>query len=403
MNPRELVDHIRSGPAQLVLNKPLRFRRRTRSNSCDFNEFLQALQSSETIRSVEWKSHTELGITEDEWVLLLKTLGSIRDIRSLKLSCLHNSRNFDPFQTLAEAVNNAHSLRELQIVQQSRMFPRDSSGLTALANALQEHTTLEKFTWLDWFSPRAPQDLTLDPVFRTLSACLHLRKVVIMTKKASLDATKSLLQLMPTIDLRLLLDAERWLAVADEIRRGRCNVQRLTLVMIHGDERSKASEAVQAVLRAIRVDSNLEHLALEMGYGFTNEAGVALAESLTVNTTLRMISLNGSLVYDELGAPTYEAISAMLRVNTSLVLKLPPFKNDGADATLLESRNQMVIEQRLNQVGRGKLLAPRLTTREVFIDALHELGSYDLDESPAFQVSCLYTLLRLNPSVICVS
>jgi hypothetical protein len=50
MNPRELVDHIRSGPAELVLSKPLRFRRRTRSNPCDFSEFLQALQSTETIR-----------------------------------------------------------------------------------------------------------------------------------------------------------------------------------------------------------------------------------------------------------------------------------------------------------------------------------------------------------------
>jgi hypothetical protein len=203
--------------------------------------------------------------------------------------------------------------------------------------------------------------------------------------------------------LRLLLETEQWMAVADEIRQGRCFVQRLTLVMIQEDERSEASKAIQAVLRAIRWDSNLEHLALEMGYGFTNEAGVALAEALTVNTTLRMISLNGLLVYDEVGAPTYEAISAMLRVNTSLVLKLPPFKTDGADAKPLESRNQMVIEQRLNQVGRGKLLTPRLTTREVFIDALHELGSYDVDDSPAFQVSCLYSLLRLNPSVICVS
>jgi hypothetical protein len=43
MNPRELVDHIRSGPAWLVLilGIPLRFRRRTRSNPCDFNEFLE--------------------------------------------------------------------------------------------------------------------------------------------------------------------------------------------------------------------------------------------------------------------------------------------------------------------------------------------------------------------------
>ena len=81
MNARELVDHIRSGPAKLVLDKPLpRFRRRTRSNPCDFNEFLQALQSSETIRSVDCKPHRTLNTSEDEWVLLLKTLGNIKDI-----------------------------------------------------------------------------------------------------------------------------------------------------------------------------------------------------------------------------------------------------------------------------------------------------------------------------------
>jgi hypothetical protein len=74
------VDHIRSGPAELVLKEPLRFRRRTRSNPCDFNEFLQALQSSETIRTVQCGSQQRLDITEDEWVLLVKTLGSIKGI-----------------------------------------------------------------------------------------------------------------------------------------------------------------------------------------------------------------------------------------------------------------------------------------------------------------------------------
>jgi hypothetical protein len=60
-----------------VLDKPLRFRRRTRSNPYDFNEFSQALQSSETIRNVLCKSHRRLGIAEDEWVVLVKTLERI--------------------------------------------------------------------------------------------------------------------------------------------------------------------------------------------------------------------------------------------------------------------------------------------------------------------------------------
>jgi hypothetical protein len=100
--------------------------------------------------------------------------------------------------------------------------------------------------------------------------------------------------------------------------------------------------------------------------GFTDEAGVALAEALTVNDTLRKISL-----YDifrrthpvqnrfNLGAPAYEAFSIMLRVNINLVLELPPYEPAGADERLRQSRKQMCIEQRLNEVGRGRLLASR--------------------------------------------
>jgi hypothetical protein len=95
MNARELVDHIRSGPVELVLDKPLpRFRRRTRSNPCDFNEFLDALQSSETIYTAACSSHRQLGISEDEWVLLFKTLGRIRYMQTLTLWCAVGSRDF---------------------------------------------------------------------------------------------------------------------------------------------------------------------------------------------------------------------------------------------------------------------------------------------------------------------
>jgi hypothetical protein len=108
----------------------------------------------------------------------------------------------------------------------------------------------------------------------------------------------------------------------------------------------------------IQLDCNLEHLALEMGHGFTNEAGVQGLYGQHNST-------HDHLVSSSFECPGYEAfISAMLRVNTSLFLKLPAFETDGANAELLESRNQMVIEQRLNEVGRGRLLASRQTTKE---------------------------------------
>jgi hypothetical protein len=96
------------------------------------------------------------------------------------------------------------------------------------------------------------------------------------------------------------------------------------------------------------------------------------------------------------------SFSAMLRVNTSLVLQLPTIDTAVRDERLIESHNQMLIEQRLNEVGRERLLpSSNHTTTE-------EWGRYPArfeqpccQRSPAlFKVSCLYSLLRLNPTVL---
>jgi hypothetical protein len=136
--------------------------------------------------------------------------------------------------------------------------------------------------------------------------------------------------------------------------------------------------------------------------GFTDEAGLALAEALAVNKNLRKIVLYAdTFTHTAFGVQVYEAFSAMLRVNTSVILKLPPYETAGADERLLDARKQVKIEQRLNRVGRGRLLASKQTTREEYVDALNKLNNYN-DKCPAFQVSYLYSLLRLNPSVVCM-
>jgi hypothetical protein len=400
MNPRELVDHIRCGPAELVLDEPLRFRRRTRSNPCDFNEFLQALQSSETIRDVTCGSRLELEISEDEWVLLVETLGSIRDIQKLWLDCSPGSRDFHPFQAAADAVNNAQSLREFLIGVGGETFPSDSSGLTALASALQEHTGLQDFRLIDW--SRTIEGTSLDPVLRALSACPHLQRVDIMTKCASADATKNLLHLRK--DTHLILETDHWLAVADEIRQGRCNIKHLFIHILRSSS-SEDTEVVKAIASAIRLDRNLETLVMQTNNNFTDESGVVLAEALTVNETLRKVILSVDLKHpsrqvqdpDILSVPAYEAFCAMLRVNTSIHVDLPALETTGVDERLRDSYKQMVIEQVLNYAGRGRLLSSSRTTKKEWVDALNELNSFD--EEPEFTVDFLYSLLRLNPSL----
>jgi hypothetical protein len=405
MNARELVDRIRSGPSSLMLLKPIRFRPRRshRSNPCDFNDLLQALQSSETIRDVYLLSRLMIGISEEQWVRLVKTIGSMKGIKYLTLYCEPGSRNFDPFQAVADAINNSHSLTRivLSIDWRSTSFPNDPSGMFALAKALREHTNLQEFTWVD-INPdqlEAMNSAAVDPVLRVLPMCPHLRMVTILTQCGSTDAMKSLLQLQSTTELKVRLNTEQWFAVVDEIRLGRYRVVSLTLIVAHPATRSEATEAVKAVASAIKLDQTLEHLTLVMQDVFTDEAGMVLAEALTVNKHLRTIGLSGSTFRVQ----AYKAFSAMLRVNTSLILKLPPFKKAGADEKLLASRTQMVIEQRLNKAGRGGLMVPKKTTREEYVDALHRLDTINVNKNHAFRLSCLHSLLRLNPSVICVS
>jgi hypothetical protein len=238
--------------------------------------------------------HTDLEITEDEWAILVKTIGRINGIEDLRLHCTPGSQNFYPLQAVADSVNNARFLHKLGIglnLGNLESYPRDPSGQEALVNALGEHATLQTFEWIDSCS-RAEAAL-IDPVQQALPTRPNLRKGPIVSRGASADTMNNLLvQLQSATDLCLVLEQKNWLVVADEIRRGRCNVQRLTLALLPvTTSEGTGTEAVKAVASAIRVDQNLEHLKFKMGEnGFTDEAGVALAEALTVNTTLRMIT-----------------------------------------------------------------------------------------------------------------
>lgn len=111
-------------------------------------------------------------------------------------------------------------------------FPNDPSGMIALASAIRQHTTLQEFIWTDsmFMGAVATQGITIDPLLRALPACPHLREVTILTKCASADAIKSLLQVRPATTLCLVLQTtEHWLAVIDEVRLSRCHVKNLIL------------------------------------------------------------------------------------------------------------------------------------------------------------------------------
>jgi hypothetical protein len=112
-------------------------------------------------------------------------------------------------------------------------FPRQSSGLTALAIALREHTALRTFRWIDPCSrmEAALQDVPPDLSLQALSACPHLQVVLIMITCTSANAIRNLLQLPTVTTLTLVVRPDQWLAVTEEIRQGRCYKKQLSLWM----------------------------------------------------------------------------------------------------------------------------------------------------------------------------
>lgn len=151
MYTRELVDRIRSAALQSsscgsrsVFAGRRALAVRHASGAASFRKFLQ---TSETIRTVTCGSHNtkELDISPDEWVLLIKTFGRIRDIQNIAWLGMIGSRDSHPFQAVAEALNNARSLRKLTLVPCLELLPTDPSELSALANGfLREHTSLQE-------------------------------------------------------------------------------------------------------------------------------------------------------------------------------------------------------------------------------------------------------------------
>lgn len=105
---------------------------------------------------------------------------------------------------------------------------------------------MQEFNWFEargsWRDP-VPRDIPLD-------LWLHLQKVTIKTVCASADAVKELLQLQSATCLRLVLKTDHVMAVTDEIRQGRCNVQTLNMTIMR-ELISEVTEAVQALARAI--------------------------------------------------------------------------------------------------------------------------------------------------------
>jgi hypothetical protein len=397
------MDQIQSGPEELRLAFPLRFRRRTRSNPCSFDDLLEALQANRTIRQARCHNHVELGITESEWCRLVRTLGSIWGLKKLEVVWQSGSHGFHPLQVVARAVDSANSLHELTIIG-SDSEQSDPAGEVSLAQSLRQHGTLDSFgltaTMRTTATPRSPQ---------LIAAAACLRQVIIVNHSLTSDDVRCLSRSLSLNELCLVGSVEGWLVIADEIRNGYFRPKTLVLVRTTAYSALETAEAIQVMLGAIQCNGSLRKLNLHSTTGFSDEMGVALAKALTVNTTMVWIDLQNTFTTSNpaflpsqppktLGAEAYKAFIAMLKINMNIRLKLPNLKSD-ADFEARMQHSLMRIELQLNSADRGSLVTSNQTTREEWVHTFQRLNDSCKNDGASFHLSCVYSMLQRNPGL----
>jgi hypothetical protein len=93
----------------------------------------------------------------------------------------------------------------------------------------------------------------------------------------------------------------------------------------------------------------------------------------------------------------------MLRVNTSLIVDLPPVCL--TMLLMIQGLSTLATPDAYRAAIEGSWPLPQETIgvetdakKKEWVDALNALNSYsNVDETPEFNISCLYSLLRLNP------
>ena len=407
MKPYELFDLIRlDDPEELELKHTLRFRRRSRSNPCSFDDLIQALQSNESIRTVRCQGNVSLGITQEEWFLFVQTLGKIPALRQLSFLG-QDVPNVPPVQAVADAVGSARLLRTFQIGEGVILFGSKTGFETLCYNISSCCLDLEQVEWQGKFRStweiRENRDTNncLDPLFRALALCSRLRSVQIWTDAVNYvtpQAVRELLLRAPVLQY-LDLKTTEWEVVAEMFGQESCCIQTLKLSTL----RCPGSGG-EALARAVGQNRHLQSLTLRVGTGFTDALGVALAQALQVNTTLKELVMVDQWDYgfrttDHMNISAYQALRNMLRVNTNVVLQVPDLDARWSPDLVDMVRphyDRMLIEMRLNAAGRGGLMLGSQASKAAWVKTLHELIVQDDD---VLQVDCLYTLLKLNPSI----
>jgi hypothetical protein len=370
----------------------------------DLDGFLLALKYNKTVKHVCFSGSFVRELPPEQWRMMLEGVGYLEKLERLQIWC-----STVPIATFAEMLQRAQRLKVILFFHVRLDGSQDD--FVQFSNAIRCHPTLSEFRFGG--IETVVENMSINCVVAALGEAQNMKVVTIQlfsTSRSAVFSGEALSQLFNSKSItglyltRLGLGQDHYNVVATALATNKNlrvldlfanNATQDQLLLIATGLRENEGletfvlpglsnlelsyECSLAIADMLKVHKTIHSLYLPCSK-FTDAGLIHLAESLTINTTLKKVEIG---VSDQVGNQGMTALTRMLERNYELERLV-------VDSSEKSIKSKIEYYMRLNAVGRGPLLSSGQANRVEWVNMLISVRD-DLD--------CLFYFISMNPTV----
>ena len=370
----------------------------------DLDQFLSALRHNYTVTHVCFTGAFVRDATTEQWVKMLEGVGHLVSLQQLQIWC-----STIPVSTLASLLQRAKMLKVVFLFQAK--LDGTQEDFSDFSNAIRDHPELREFRFGGFEMVR--ENISFDCVVEALGEASKLQVVTLQLMSGNREnrfSGTALAKLLSSTTIqclylaRLGLRPDHYDAIILAVQTNQ-NIRTLDLflnsiktdqliqivtalsgneviemIVLPGlDDNEFNDECSKVVAETVKLNSSLTSLYMPCSK-FTDVGLVQLAESLSVNTTLKKVEIS---VSNKIGQQGIAALTEMLDKNYELERLV-------VDSSEKSIKSKIEYYMRLNAVGRGPLINSGQANRVEWVNMLVSVRD-DLD--------CLFYFISTNPTL----
>jgi hypothetical protein len=370
----------------------------------DLEGFLFALKCNKTVKHVCFSGAFVRELTPEQWCLMIEGVGHLESLEQLQIWC-----STIPVRTFGTMLQNSKHLKVILFFH-VRLDGSEDDFLH-LSDAIRHHPSLTEFRFGG--IETVVENVSLNCVVEALGDAPTLKIVTIQlfnSNRTAIFSGEALARMLNSKSItglyltRLGLGQDHYIVISSAIATNRnlrvldlfansASNEQLLLIATglrenHGLETfvlpglsnlDLSYECSSAIADTLKMNTTMHSLYLPCSR-FTDDGLIMLAESLTVNTTLKKVEIG---VSDQIGSHGMAALTQMLEKNYELERLIV----DSAEKSI---KGKIEYYMRLNAVGRGPLLSSGQANRVEWVNMLISVHD-DLD--------CLFYFISMNPTI----